>query len=371
MSESKKLRVGVIGAGNAATQLHLPNLALHQRVELVGVASVPRPTARHIADWRERGCGMVQVWESPRDLIESPGVDAVVVASPNDTQYGYVSAALENGKHVLCEKPCGLSSGETTQMWDRVMATRQPHLVLHVNYIFRFLDGVRVLQRLIAEGYVGTVQSVSITSLNNAANELKIARTSWRHSLDRGGGVWLDMGSHFVDLATFLFGDAQVVSAELNNLQGVPVAEGETDYEAKATLDHDGIPVTIWVSQIYDGPTVEHNRQLVIVGDRGTLIQTLTRGNRLGDKPELLFRGHDGSERCFDLPTRPTHDPYAPRLAVDAFVSACLGTYWDARIGQIEPATLLDADQVHELLEAARHVASLRSAQDCGTTVRA
>ncbi len=367
MSETKKLRVGIIGAGNAARSIHLPNLYGHPAVEVAGLSAAKLQNARLEYDLGELGYKS-SVWQNADELIQSPFVDAIVIASPNHTHFDYVMAALKAGKHVLCEKPCGLSCVQVEELAEE--AHVRPNQVAQVNYIFRFLDGVERMRGIIATAKLGVIQEVVFTSVTNSANTAAFQPSSWRNDAKRGGGVWADMGSHCVDLAIYLFGGLELVRARLTGKDGQPIGEGETDYNAHVTYYVAGmnVPVRIWVSQCHVIDEPEDNRTMVVRGTNGSLVLSLTRGNRLNGRPELVYRPATGVGGEVALPRRDVEDRYAPRLAFDEFVQACQGATMFREIGG---ATLYDAASVQYHLEEAASWSWQYAATDQGDrTVR-
>lgn len=368
MSESKKLRVGIIGAGNCVRQIHLPNLYGHPAVEVVGV-SVNQSQNSRLEALLDLDGFKPRVWQNAAELIKSPFVDAIVIASPNHTHFDYVMAALKAGKHVLCEKPCGLSCVQAQELAEEVDV--RPNLVAQVNYVFRFLDGTRKMHEMIRSGQIGTVQEVKFTSVTNSANSTAFQPSSWRNDTKRGGGAWADMGSHCIDLAVHLFDGVVFCNAELTGKDGLLVGVGEVDYDAKAVFRVGGrsIVVNIWVSQCYSGDEPENNRTMVVRGTNGSLVLSLTRGNRLNGRPELTMIDRHGQSQEVGLTSRDPEDRYAPRLAFEEFVLACRGK---GRFEVIEGATLYDAANVQFHLEEAANWSRQQAATDLGdrTVVR-
>src|SRR5271154_5791565 len=94
------LRIGMIGAGSAARNIHLPGFALCPGVE---IAAVCDPDGEAV-----RSLGAPAVFERPEDLLANGEVDAVVIATPNNLHREIALQALAARKHVLCEKPLAL-----------------------------------------------------------------------------------------------------------------------------------------------------------------------------------------------------------------------------------------------------------------------
>ncbi len=149
MSRNGRIRVGVLGAGAWARGAHLPGYQRDPRFELVAIADVEIDRAREAA--REFSVPMVTA--SARDVIERDDVDVIDVCTPSHTHFELAWAALEAGKHVLCEKPVAYDFRDTRRARD---LARAMGLKTKVGLTFRYSPAMRYMRHLVAEGYVGT-----------------------------------------------------------------------------------------------------------------------------------------------------------------------------------------------------------------------
>ncbi len=194
------LGVGVIGAGligsrRAATAAEGPGS------RLIAVSDIdPDRSARVAALYGGRP---VSDW---RDLISDPDVGAVVVSTFNSSLCPITIAALEAGKHVLCEKPLGRNSQEAEAM---VAAASQSGRTLKVGFNLRFHPALRQARRLCAEGAIGDLYFVR--GIYGHGGRSGYDR-EWRGNAElAGGGELLDQGVHLVDLARWFVGDLKYV----------------------------------------------------------------------------------------------------------------------------------------------------------------
>ncbi len=100
---SKTLKIGIIGCGGIATGKHLPSLAKQKRAEIVAFCDIILERAEEAA--AKFGAEGSQVYSDYRKLLENKDIEVVHVCTPNDSHSEITVAALEAGKHVLCEKP--------------------------------------------------------------------------------------------------------------------------------------------------------------------------------------------------------------------------------------------------------------------------
>ena len=220
MSEPR-LRVGVVGAGRIADFVHLPSLRLLPELcEVVAVASRDPDRARTFAGrW-----AVPRVHATWQALLDDAGVDAVVVCPPSDLNYAVASAAIEAGKHVLCEKPLAISYPEARGLAEAARGSPRVHMVA---FTFRFAAALRYLRRLVAEEHFGEIRHWRMAYFNDGQLDPG-APFTWRHQRARGGaGILADMGSHMIDMARYLLGEITAVSAVSRGYVGErPVAGG-------------------------------------------------------------------------------------------------------------------------------------------------
>src|SRR5690242_14434687 len=108
----RKLRFGVLGVSNFASQKMIPALKKCQEVELAGIASRDRARAEEAA----RRFGIPRAFGSYEEMLASPEIDAVYIPQPNHLHVPWSVRAAEAGKHVLCEKPVGVNAAEAEEL---------------------------------------------------------------------------------------------------------------------------------------------------------------------------------------------------------------------------------------------------------------
>ena len=149
MSATRRVRVGVLGAGAWALAAHLPGFLRDERCEVVAIAD-PR---RELAEAAARQFGIPHVYDAHEALIERPDLDLVDVCTPSATHFALSWAALEAGKHVLCEKPVAFDFRETRRA---AQFARSKGLKTKLGFTFRYAPAMRYFRKLVADGYVGT-----------------------------------------------------------------------------------------------------------------------------------------------------------------------------------------------------------------------
>ena len=127
----RPIRVAFIGTGAVTAYHHLPGLRLDSRAELVAICDTdPEILAQRKAEW-----DVELATTDPEELCRWEDVDAVVIATPNDTHRPIAVAAAKAGKHVMCEKPLGLSAADVREMYE---AARDAGVVHMTAFTYRF-----------------------------------------------------------------------------------------------------------------------------------------------------------------------------------------------------------------------------------------
>ncbi|QIY93879.1 Gfo/Idh/MocA family protein [Streptomyces sp. S1D4-11] len=210
----RSLGVAVVGfgwMGRVHTQAyarvphHFPGLSL--RPELVAVADeVPGRAEEAAAQY-----GFAAAHRDWREVAADPRVQAVSIAAPNFLHREIGLAMAEAGKHIWIEKPVGLTAEDARAVSD---AVAKAGVQGTVGFNYRNAPAVAAARELIASGEIGTVTHVRIRLFSDYAAHPEGALT-WRYERERGGsGVLGDLASHGVDLARFLLGEIEALTAD-------------------------------------------------------------------------------------------------------------------------------------------------------------
>jgi predicted dehydrogenase len=162
---------------------------------------------------RAEALGVPRAYRDLADLLDDERVEVVHVTSPNDLHYPQVKAILAAGRHVVCEKPLAMTSEESGELIRLAEASGRVHAV---NFNIRFYPVNQHLAGLVREGGLGDIRLVS----GHYFQDWLLHQTDWNWRLqpDRGGALRAvgDIGSHWLDLTTFLTGRRVVeVTADL------------------------------------------------------------------------------------------------------------------------------------------------------------
>jgi predicted dehydrogenase len=149
MTSSRIVRVGVLGAGAWARSAHLPGYRRDPRCRVVAIADTEIDRARDAAHEFD----IPTVTADARELLDRADIDLVDVCTPSHTHFDLAWAALEAGKHVLCEKPVAYDYHDTIRARD--LAQRKG-LKTKVGLTFRYSPAMRYMRELVADGFIGT-----------------------------------------------------------------------------------------------------------------------------------------------------------------------------------------------------------------------
>jgi predicted dehydrogenase len=199
MSE-QQLRVGVVGTGWAG-EAHIAAYRQQSGVEVVAIAD---PRESRLAELAAK-YGLAHTYTDYHDLVARDDLDIISVATPNHLHAPVTVAALESGKHVLCEKPLAreLAEGETM-----VRAAMSAKRVLEVAFNHRQRGDVRVLKAHIDQGGLGNIYHAKATWMRRSGIPGMGGWFTTRAMA--GGGPLIDLGVHVLDMALYLMGEPEV-----------------------------------------------------------------------------------------------------------------------------------------------------------------
>lgn len=192
---SRKIRFGVLGAAKIAVEKVIPAMRRCERAEIVAIASRDIAKAKTVAErW-----DLPATHGSYEALLADPNVDAIYNPLPNHLHVPWSVKALEAGKHVLCEKPIGLSTDEARELV--AAGAAHPRLKLMEAFMYRHHPQWVEAKRVVAEGAIGELRSVQTAfSYSNLDPE------NVRNKTGMGGGGLMDIGCYPISLSRFLFG---------------------------------------------------------------------------------------------------------------------------------------------------------------------
>ena len=269
------VRIGVIGTG-FARRVQLPALRLVPGATVTAIASGSVERARAVA----AEFAIAHAFGSGEELARASDVDLVLVSSTPDCHARQAIAALEAGKHVLCEKPMALDAGQAARMVE--VAERSPGLA-RIDHELRYEPNRVAALRLLRDGAIGPLLHMELVLRpylrGDGRPQAADAPWTWWYDAARGGGILGAVGSHLIDLCRFWTGSEVVeVSGRTATLVptrldegGVPRAVTADDYASCVLRLASGVIATITLTTM-SGHGPGHFAQLT--GRDGTLVLT-------------------------------------------------------------------------------------------------
>ncbi len=293
----RPLRVGVLGVGFGSV-VHIPGF-LSEGWEVPIVWSRRPERAREAA--AKHGIGAVA--EDWRDVIARDDLDAIAVATPPLAHAGMTLAALEAGKHVLCEKPFALDVSQAKAM--RNLARRK-RLVGMVAHEFRYAPQRAQIKDLLAEGRIGTPQLVTAELFLGRASPA--APPPVGATVAEGAGFLGGLGSHFIDGLRHWFGDVESVTGTTAALRpdrtdsNGNVVQVDVDDTFTCTLRFaSGVLATLTASSAVAPGS---GGRIMISGTEGVLVATQRGPNPEPDGVVLFGRSTDRGLEELPMPER-------------------------------------------------------------------
>ena len=224
MGEPSVLRVGIVGAGANTRKFHIPGLQKQSGVEVVAVANRSRESGQRAAS----EFGIPRVADDWREIVEDDAIDAVCIGTWPYLHAPVTIAALEAGKHVLCEARMAMNASQAHAMLEASRAN--PHLTAQVVPAPHTLSLDRTIVEMIGAGYIGDLVAVDAHVTIGSDFPAWDSPPHWRHSRDLSGnnimmlGIWYEAMMRWVGPASTVTALGQRVVRHRTDAQGRRVA---------------------------------------------------------------------------------------------------------------------------------------------------
>jgi len=223
------VRWGILSTAKIGREKVIPAM---QAGKFCNVTAIASRDITH-AQSETRRLNIPKAYGSYEELLNDKEIDAVYIPLPNNLHVPWAIKAIEANKHVLCEKPIGLSSAEAKQLL--TAANNKPHLKVMEAFMYRFHPQWQHAQKLVEEGKIGELKTIhSFFSYYN------VDPANIRNQKDIGGGGMMDIGCYCISLARFIFGkQPQRVSGIVEydpELQTDRIASGILDFSTGTSL---------------------------------------------------------------------------------------------------------------------------------------
>ena len=253
------IKLGIIGCGIAARELHLPPLlALRDQFEIAVVCNHTEAKAREFSQM----AGNVPYVLDYRQVLAMPEIEAVDIILPIELNYRVTHDALTAGKHVLVEKPLAANLAEARSM---VQLEKETPRVTMVAENFRYSPAFAAIRQYLEQGQIGKVQAVFWNKFYHMDAANQYVQTQWRIAHKHQGGFITDGGVHQIAVLRDLCGDLTGCGAFTKRMNPAIGKVDSLSFQFKTTQDVNGV-LNIFASS----PDYQEDR-LLLIGETGSI----------------------------------------------------------------------------------------------------
>ena len=283
-------RIGVIGLG-FGTQVYVPAFR-SEGWDVVALSSRTRDKLTTAAE----AAGVPDVHTDPREMIARRDLDAIAIVTPPGSHCELSVAALDAGKHVMCEKPFALDAAEAQRM---VEAAQRSGKTAMVGHEFRHTPQRAYIKSLLESGAIGRFTMCTIELYLDRYVTAQPRPFTWMAQKKHGGGVLGALGSHYIDGLRHWFGDVSKVTGKLANLRPEvldpatgSIVKAETDDTFSFLLEFAGGGMATMNASFAATPA--RGARIVVMGERGTFVAEQPGPNPMEDG--IVIESRDGAQ---------------------------------------------------------------------------
>ena len=240
----KKLNVAVVGAGFMG-KAHVVGYTNANKQfwpsEVIPVLKTVCDIEEDIAKDAKDRFGFEKYCTDRKDIVNDPEIDIISVCTPNNAHAEVSIAALEAGKHVICEKPIASTASDAKAMALAAEEAAKKGIISMLGYQYRRVPALVHAKNMIENGDIGVVQNIRAEYLQSWSADPN-SPLSWRFSKDTAGaGTLGDIATHVIDISQYLAGSeiSEVVSNMKTYIKERPVQEGGVDLLGTVKINED------------------------------------------------------------------------------------------------------------------------------------
>lgn len=298
------IRMGVVGVGFGTT-VHIPAFQ-SEGIEVVAVCARRPERAQEAAE----RFGIEGVYSDYAEMLAHPGLDAVSIVTQAGLHHEMALAALDAGKHVLCEKPFAATLEQAQELAAKARASGRTAMIAHE---FRYSPSRATIKELIDEGFIGEPRHISASLFLEFR---RLVGAPPRPVSPGSSGILGALGSHYIDCMRDWFGDITSVSGSVHGQppEGASLADANNGFAFEAAFANGawGTMACSFAAPFGPGARVQ------VYGSEGSL-QTTQRGPNPDVDGVVLGARNDDHEALVEMPIperlRPIEDDRDDRLA--------------------------------------------------------
>lgn len=295
----KKIRIGVIGAGNISIG-HIDGIIKCPDAEVTAICDVNEAAMKKRAD--QYGIDERYRFVNYMDLINCPAVDAVSICTPNSTHYDIAKDVILKGLPFLLEKPVTLNYKQSTELVELAKEHNIPNMI---GFSYRYKPAARYAKWLVKESYLGKILHVYAQYLQSWAISEEMGH-SWKFMKEfSGSGVIGDLGSHMIDLTRFTVGEFEQVCGHAGTFVTRRKIAGSDEYRNVDVDDYCHFLAALegGIGAVYSITRDAYGRgnyqRMEIYGTKGALVYMLDEEGRHEDYIEVCIGNVYAQDRQF------------------------------------------------------------------------
>ncbi|MFB9215238.1 oxidoreductase [Vibrio sinaloensis] len=269
---TKAIKTAVVGYGFSAKTFHIPFVTTLAEFELSAISTSNQQAVAQ--DWPSAAH-----YSSAHDMLSQSDAELVIITAPNDVHFELAKLALENGKHVIIEKPfvTRVEDGE-----ELIKLAEQKQRVLSVYHNRRWDGDFLTVKKMIEQGEFGELKHFE----SHFDRFRPQVRQRWREQATEGGGILFDLGPHLLDQALALFGLPEAITAQCSIMR-----EGSNNVDHfDLTLHYPGHVAVLHADLFSAHP----NQRFTIKGSKGSYVKY-----GLDPQEERLIAGQRPEQPCW------------------------------------------------------------------------
>ena len=261
MNNSKKIKFAVVGAGHIGKR-HAEMIQRNQDTELIAMCDILPKASLGIENYQ------VPLYASMEELLSKhPEIDVINICTPNGLHSEQAITAIDNQKHVVVEKPIGLSKSKCEQVIYKALQNNKQVFAVMQN---RYSPPSVWLKEVVENKIIGDIFLVQVNCFWNR-DERYYKKGSWKGTQDLDGGTLFTQFSHFIDIIYWLFGDIDNIQGKFNDY----THKENTDFEDSGVVSFDFInggmgclnySTAVWGANLESSITIIGSKGSVKVG---------------------------------------------------------------------------------------------------------
>jgi predicted dehydrogenase len=268
----------LIGAG-AIGEVHLNGFKHNKDCNLVAIAS---RTEEHVLSFAKKfNIPKTYVEDAWKDMLKDENLDIVSICTPNYLHYPMILKSIENNIHILCEKPICISQKELNSVENQLL---KKELVFFTAFHKRYVSIFPIIKSIIDNDELGkiTLARYMFTHLGPYKSHKALSKEKWFFDSEKaGGGVFLDLGVHSIDIFRYLIGDYKNIEGINYNTSCIDMKD-EDNCNVLFRFQNNALGI---ISASWCTPPTEF---IEIFGTKGSISIDLVSNNLFNYKPENL-----------------------------------------------------------------------------------